>query len=330
MGMSNEIPGFVWAYRFDGDSGVSRSLPPTSGRDDLTVDHGFVWLHLALSDARVPKFLESLGALPSEARATLTDRDNHVTLAADRGALHGVFTDLERAFDYDTQDIGWFRFAVTDRLLVTARLHPLRCIETTRLAVDHGLVLTRPIGVLETVVVEFARVLDVLTVEMSDQIDRIEDYVFETAPRDERRRLGPVRRTIVRLNRQLRATVSLLRRLQRSDEEALLPTGARVAAERLADLLGSMAEEMQGLQDRARLLHEEIDSKISSETNRHLYLLSIMTAFMLPPTLVTGFFGMNTGGLPFAAWHYGTLLAFGLGAASVWVAWLLLRRAGIL
>ena len=36
------------------------------------------------------------------------------------------------------------------------------------------------------------------------------------------------------------------------------------------------------------------------KTNRHLYILSIMTAFLLPPTLVTGFFGMNTGGLPFA------------------------------
>jgi zinc transporter len=328
--IGNEIPGFVWAYRFDAESSAGRPLPPSAGRGDLVVDRGFVWLHLALSDARVPKFLEGLGVLPPEAQATLTDRDNHVVLSADGAALHGVFTDLERAFDYDTQDIGWFRFAVTDRLIVTARLHPLRCIEATRLSVDRGLGLARPIEVLETIVVEFARVLDALNLEMSDELDRIEDYVFETAPRDERRRLGPVRRTIVRLTRQLRATVSLLRRQQRNGDAADLPDGAADAAERLADLLGSQLQEIQGLQDRARLLHEEIDSKISSETNRHLYILSIMTAFMLPPTLVTGFFGMNTGGLPFAGTHYGTFMAFGLGGISIWVAWLLLRRAGIL
>lgn len=330
MALSAEIPGFVWAYRFDDQTGEAHSLPPTSSAADICVDSGFVWLHLALSDVRVPRYLEGLGVLPPEAQATLTDRDNHVVLTADAGTLHGVFTDLERAFDYDTQDIGWFRFAVTERLIITARLHPLRCIEATRLAVDRKLTLMRPIGVLENVVVEFERVIDSLTVEMGDELDRIEDYVFETAPRDERRRLGPVRRTIVRLNRQLRATVSLLRRQQRNDDDADLPEGVREAAETLADLLGSVAQEMQGLQDRARLLHEEIDSKISSETNRHLYILSIMTAFLLPPTLVTGFFGMNTGGLPFAGEHYGTFLAFGLGGLSVWAAWWFLHRVGIL
>ena len=330
MVLMNEIPGFVWAYAFDETSGAARPLPPTAGPDDLVVHSGFVWLHLALSDARVPKYLETLGSLTPEARATLTDRDTHVSLAADEGVLHGVFTDLERAFDYDTQDIGWFRFAITDRLVVTARLHPLRCIEATRLAVDRGLAVHRPVGELESVVIEFERVLDALTIEMNDELDRIEDYVFETAPRDERRRLGPVRRTIVRLNRQLRATVSLLRRQQRSGEREALPPDVPEAAERLADLLGAAAQEMQGLQDRARLLHEEIDSKISSETNRHLYILSVMTAFLLPPTLVTGFFGMNTGGLPFAGEHYGTVLAFGLGAASIWAAWWFLRRVGIL
>lgn len=328
--LTTEIPGFVWAYRFDPETGKARPLPPTAGRQDVEVGDGFVWLHLALSDARVPKFLNELSALPDEARATLTDRDNHVVLTDDDGVLHGVLTDLERAFDYDTQDIGWFRFAVAGHLIVTARLHPLRCIEAARLAVDRGRVISAPLGVIETIVVEFERVVDSLIVEMSDELDRIEDYVFETAPRNERRRLGPVRRTVVRLNRQLRATVMLFRRYERAGGRDELPADTVEIAERLVDLLGSASQEMQALQDRARLLHEEIDSKISSETNRHLYILSVMTAFLLPPTLVTGFFGMNTGGLPFVGEHLGTFFAMGLGALSVWAAWWFLKRAGIL
>lgn len=328
--LNTEIPGFVWAYRFDADNGVGHPLPPTAQRDDLIVGEGFVWLHLALSDARVPKFLEGFIDLPEAARATLTDRDNHVVLASDDGVLHGVFTDIERAFDYETNDIGWFRFAASERLIVTARLHPLRCVEAARLAVDRGLAIHEAVGIFAAVVTEFEKVVDALIVEMSDELDRIEDYVFETAPRDERRRLGPVRRTIVRLNRQLRASVALFRRYQRWDDPDRLPTGTVEMAETLADLLGSTSQEMQGLQDRARLLHEEIDSKISSETNRHLYILSIMTAFLLPPTLVTGFFGMNTGGLPFAGEHFGTLFAFFLGGASIWGAWWFLKKVGIL
>jgi len=38
----------------------------------------------------------------------------------------------------------------------------------------------------------------------------------------------------------------------------------------------------------------------AQRTNRNLYFLSILTALLMPATLVTGFFGMNTGGLPFA------------------------------
>ena len=88
--------------------------------------------------------------------------------------------------------------------------------------------------------------------------------------------------------------------------------------------------DVYALQDRARLLHEEIDSKLSSETNRHLYILSIMTAFLLPPTLVTGFFGMNTANLPFAIGDHGTEYAIGLIIASIVFAWWLLKRVHIL
>jgi zinc transporter len=34
--------------------------------------------------------------------------------------------------------------------------------------------------------------------------------------------------------------------------------------------------------------------------NRNLYVLSIVTTFFLPVTLITGIFGMNVGGLPWA------------------------------
>ncbi len=55
-----------------------------------------------------------------------------------------------------------------------------------------------------------------------------------------------------------------------------------------------------------------------------------MTAFLLPPTLVTGFFGMNTSSLPFADGVHGTLLAGLFILFSMGLAWTILRRIGIL
>ncbi len=54
-----------------------------------------------------------------------------------------------------------------------------------------------------------------------------------------------------------------------------------------------------------------------------------MTAFLLPPTLVTGFFGMNTGALPFSEGS-GTNFAGMLIASSMGLAWIVLKRIGII
>ena len=52
------------------------------------------------------------------------------------------------------------------------------------------------------------------------------------------------------------------------------------------------------MQDRGRLLQEEIAAKLAAESNSHLHALSILTSLFLPPTLVVGIFGMNVGGVP--------------------------------
>ncbi|OYZ64605.1 MAG: hypothetical protein B7Y17_03670 [Sulfuricurvum sp. 24-42-5] len=44
--------------------------------------------------------------------------------------------------------------------------------------------------------------------------------------------------------------------------------------------------------------------------NRSIYILTIVSIVFLPLNLVVGFFGMNTGGLPFQDSTMGTTYAF--------------------
>jgi zinc transporter len=137
-----------------------------------------------------------------------------------------------------------------------------------------------------------------------------------------------VRRTLVRLHRHLRSAAGLLRRLE-AQAAAELPDGVAAAADRMSHRLAHCDLDVMTLQDRARLLHEEIDSKINAQTNRHLFTLSVMSAFLLPPTLIVGFFGMNTAGLPFQSLPGGTWYAGGLCVEAIALAWWFLRRGGI-
>jgi zinc transporter len=70
---------------------------------------------------------------------------------------------------------------------------------------------------------------------------------------------------------------------------------------------GEVVNELDAIQERAKLLQEELAARNSEETNRNLFILSIVTTILLPMTLITGIFGMNVAGLPglkdpFAFW----------------------------
>jgi len=69
---------------------------------------------------------------------------------------------------------------------------------------------------------------------------------------------------------------------------------------RIRDLAKSAMEKLDNLYDFYR-------AKVDERMNRNMYWLTIISAIFLPLTLVTGFFGMNTGGLPYTDDPLGTV-----------------------
>ena len=132
------------------------------------------------------------------------------------------------------------------------------------------------------------------------------------------------RREMAQLHRHMR---SLRRALVHSERTvANFPAGLTPVIARLAYL----DQDFEVMESRARFFHDEIDAKLASETNRQLYILSVLTAAFLPPTLVAGLFGMNLGGLPWSGSPWGFCIALGLcllSSAAVWLfLWNVSRR----
>ena len=71
---------------------------------------------------------------------------------------------------------------------------------------------------------------------------------------------------------------------------------------RIRDLAKEAIEKLDNLYDFYR-------AKVDERMNRNMYWLTIISAIFLPLTLVTGFFGMNTGGLLYTQTPDGTLKA---------------------
>jgi zinc transporter len=85
--------------------------------------------------------------------------------------------------------------------------------------------------------------------------------------------------------------------------------------------LAFLTDEVIALQERAKLLQEELSARVAEDTGRKLNALTALTAAFLPMTLITGIWGMNVAGLPgtedTGAFSWVILLILGAGAVTL-------------
>jgi zinc transporter len=80
------------------------------------------------------------------------------------------------------------------------------------------------------------------------------------------------------------------------------------------------------LQERIKLLQEEIAAQVAESNNRSLFLLTAVTVLALPINLTAGLFGMNVGGLPLAESACGFFLVVArVAVLTLLVAWWVFR-----
>ena len=296
--------------------------------DDCEVDAGagFRWLHLNLASQPSKDWIAAQAELPGAVRELLLSPDTHQRALVDGGVVGCVLHDLERDFDDDDSvNVGALRVAFTDRMMITARLHPLRSADLVRSRLTRGATVSEPAQALDLLLAAIAEVVGGMARQLSVEMQRAEDKFIAGHQPPSPRDLMLIRRRLAELHRMLDCMHAVFRRLEVDDElpQTVLPT-----VEKISQRLRGLDGDVLAIQGQLRLLRDELEGQAAQRTNQNLYILSITTALLLPATLVTGIFGMNTGGMPLAQAGHGTLVAtmIALGAAAA--TYLLLRWSG--
>lgn len=145
-------------------------------------------------------------------------------------------------------------------------------------------------------IADFCRATRARMAGLDDELDSVEtallSYRETGASSTLARRIGQVRREAVDVRRQLAPVARIL-----NDDVDEWPEWAMVDEHdnTVAAAMGVL-DDIAALNERARSLQDELSSRLTDETNRRLYIVSVVTTLMMPATFVTGFFGMNTGG----------------------------------
>lgn len=296
--------------------------------EDATAE-GFIWLHFNLANSITERWLKQhlnltdafFDALHEDLRSTRIDHTDGVLLA--------IVNDVLYEFSFEPSEIATLWVHVGPALVVTARRYPLRSVDRLRTAVKSGETIRSPVELLNHLLHDQADVLVNIVRGTTERVDLIEDRLLAGRLDTTRVDLGALRRLLVRLQRLLAPEpAAFFRLLQRppawvadADVQEL-----NQSSEEFAVVLRDMAV----LQERIKLLQEEITARVMEENNRTLSVLTFVTVLALPINITAGLFGMNVGGIPLAQSDHGfwlvAAIVVGVTAVAGWFAFKRQRR----
>jgi zinc transporter len=291
-------------------------------------ERGFAWLHFNLSHAAAEPWLRAHAQLPDEFFELFSQGSRSTRILREGDALMAVISDVTFDFDFEASDLSTLWMYASERLVVTARRHPLRSIDRLRAAVRNGESLPTPVALLDHLLGDQADELLSIVRMTSDRIDDVEDELLAGRSPHHAHELGRLRRVMVRLQRLLAPEPSAFGRLLSRPPHWMTADDAR-RLQRAREEFGSVLRDLAGVQERIRLLQDEAAAHVAEQNNRSLFVLTLVTVLALPINLGAGLLGMNVGGVPFGNnphgfWWVVALVSLVTGALGAY----LVRRLG--
>ncbi|MEO6607563.1 MAG: CorA family divalent cation transporter [Aestuariivirga sp.] len=315
--------GLVFARSFDADGRAtalaiaSKVLP--NGQAE------WIWVHLDLVDRRAALWLSNL-QLPKETAQEFLSDDIRPRIEHQGKVVYGMFSEMSLEPSSYSDRARLLRFIVGEHWIITGRHHPLQSVENLRLKIDGGQRAHHPAEILEMIVEASVDGIQHDVNAMLAHVNRVEDIVIDRGGTRSGGEIAAIRRKVVTIHREISIYKALFRRFAEYNAHMNFPAAVCEAAQGAVQKIDTLHGEVHALQERARLLKDEISANVASDINNSLYILSLVSALLLPPSLIFGLFGVNVGGLPLIGSDLGFAVVVGIGLLSSGLVFALMRR----
>jgi len=286
----------------------------------------FCWLHFNLAHTGTLPWLAEHAGLPAEFFELVREGTHSTRIERIEQALVAVVNDAHFDFSFEPSDISTLWISVERHLVVTARQQPLRSVDKLRESVKAGKPLRSAAELLEHLLRAQADVLLDIVRGATDRVDAIEDLLLTRRLEHRRARLGALRLLLVRLQRLLAPEPAALFRLLQHPPGWMGETDVQ-SLRQANEEFSLVLRDMSTLEERIKLLKEEIAAEVAESNNRSLFVLTMVTVLALPINILAGLFGMNVGGVPLSQHPHGFwIIVVIVVSFTALAAWLTLRR----
>jgi magnesium transporter len=146
--------------------------------------------------------------------------------------------------------------------------------------------------------------------KVSANLDRVEDELYLDQSRKTLEELSIIAQDIINFRRIIRPQRYFIEDLEEIKTK-FIDEDLEFYYEDIADKIDRIWELLDSHKEVVDVLQRTNESLLTQRLNEVMKMLTIISVIMLPLTVITGFYGMNVAGLPFAESAFSTEIVFG-------------------
>jgi len=321
---------FIFGFDFPADGVIEKvdwtKIKPTAACPRA----GWRWLHFNRLAAETREWLEESSDLDETVITALLQTETRPRCAAYEDGLLLNLRGINHNPGAEPEDMISVRIWATQNLVITMRSYPVKAVHEVREEVASGMLENpSPGGLLVMIAERLIDKIEPVVDQLKDEADEFEETLLSSREKLPATALAEFRRTILVLRRYILPQREAMSQLQR-EGRLLFDQDHAMHLRETADRITRIAEELDSIRDRAAVLQDQVAGQRQEQLNTRLLVLSLVSAFFLPLTFITGLLGMNVAGIPFAheSWSFAAvvgitiLLGLGLLGFLKWRRWI--------
>ncbi len=293
--------GLIFARILDG-AGGGRKID-WEDLEKWTPERGVLWAHLDYTSKAVQQWLKEESGLSPLTCEILMEEDTRPRVLTSIDGLFLILRGVNCNPGSDPEDMVALRMNYNENRIITMRQRRVMAIDDINKAIESG---DGPTRTGEFLIMTVERIVDRMgdvVAEVDEGVDDLEDTVLSAESYELRPKISKLRRQSISLRRYIAPQRDVLTRLS-NENISWLTDKDKLRLRESAERTARFVEDIDSARDRAAIIQEELNNRLSEQNNKAMYLLSIVAAIFLPLGLLTGLLGINVGGIPGSENHW--------------------------
>jgi len=288
--------GLLFAYLLDGRGGGKQQDWDTIRA--WKPEDGVLWAHLDRTGETAKTWLtEKTGIDPATCETLLMPVANRPRVQQIGEGLLVILRGVNLNPGDEPDDMVGLHMWIDANRIITLRRRRLMAGTEIRDLLEDARGPTSPSRFLSMIVDRLLQPIVPIVDRLDDQVDFVQTELMSKTDAALRKRLRDIRQEAINFRRYLAPQRDAISRFQ-TERVPWLQELDRSYLRESADRTLRFVEDLDSIRERAGIAQDELNNRLSDQMNRTMYLLTVVAALLLPPSLLTGLFGINVAGMP--------------------------------